>query len=1243
MFRKYPYKGWLFLSLMLWVGTLYYYHRHSQALLPERMAEAVNKDLKLREDIYEGFILEQDWLSKLYSDSLSDKKMERVNGFPFFMFGYDKDTLKFWNTNIVSAPPPDTVYDRPIVYRNEKGVFIEKIHLLPQLGGSKKLVTLFPIIIYYPLENDYLKTYFVASKYIPVKTAVVLPGREGKGDYPIDLRNHSKTCYLHFNTAEIQKWVPDIWFILMMLGALVTTITWVDLMSVFLARNGKIAIGFLVLLGFIGFLRGYLYVFGLPFNLETLDLFSPQLYASNTYLSSLGDLLTDTLFSLWIVIYVARYTPYEHYFDKITNKTTQRIIAAFSLFAVQGYVFLFTGIIKSLILDSNISFEVSHFYAIDIYTVIGLFVIGTIAGNTCLTIYLFNVQLNKLIPYRGQKYLLSLITAVVLLALSGSISDIFSWVLMLWLITFIAFMDNPNFALETDILKPHIIYWAVFICAFCTGVVQYFNEAREKETRKAYVLQHLTPRRDDELEYSFERTAKSIAQDKSLISFFSKPYQQARKPLNQHFETHYFTGPVNKYQTRFYLFDNTGAPLYNKDTANYIQLMKEQSESIQTGSSYLYYKQSVFNRHFYMAYIPVYNDSEKNLMGYVILDLDLKKDVAETVYPELMQPFSGKNANLDNEYAYAVYDNGKLLTQTNIYPFPVKLDEDTLPVQHYVFRRRNGVEELNYKVSDKRTVVVMHYNSEAIELMTMFSYLFMTIICLAIMIQVYRFLMSYFTPYRGGRNFKKLTIQKRLHYSMLGIVFFSFLVIGIVTAVYFSNESETANNNKLQLATQVAKLSVQDYLKRIQALEDPAMFDSVGRSQAFKNFITTLAANQKIDINIFDDKGNLISTSQEDIYDKSLVSRRMRPEAYHRLHAEGTSIVIQNEKVGDLPYISLYEPLRNEQANSFAYINVPFFSSKKELNYQIYNIIVTFVYIYAFIFLISGLVTVSIAQWITRSFNVIMRQFERINLQLNERIEWPYDDEIGELVKKYNEMVKKVEDNAMIMAQSERESAWREMAKQIAHEIKNPLTPMKLNIQHLQQTIRQNEQSERIKDLTDKVTASIIEQIENLSYIASEFSDFAKMPDAREEKIELNDLLRKAIELYLTDPSIAVNFEPLPVAVYVMCDRSHMLRVFNNLLVNAKQAIPEERAGQIEVSLRIDDGNAIVSIQDNGTGISEAVATKIFQPYFTTKSSGTGLGLAMSRRIIEFWKGKIWFETTEGTGTTFFISLPVRS
>ncbi|MCW3120721.1 MAG: histidine kinase [Flavipsychrobacter sp.] len=1243
MFRRYPYWGWLLISLVLWCINGYQFRLHRQAMLPERMAHAVNKDLQSREDDFQVFLKDEDLVSRLFSDSLTEEESDHLNKESFYVFAYDGDSLKQWNTNTTIAEPTDSMNRKVAILHNDKGTYIAKYITPFPKDTAKRLVILFPVLITYPLENSYLKSHFAASDYIPITTKIISPDDRNGNAYPIILHGEQRLFSLVFNAQDIQKWIPDTMFIIFLLLALIASMSWIQLMIIYLTRNRSSMTGFAITLSLIVVIRIMLFYFGLPFNLDTITFFSPSLYASSKYLSSFGDLFIDTLCLLWLIVFLTRHTPYKTYCNKITNEKTRKIVTMVLVVALVAYVFLFVNVIRSLVLDSNISFNVGHWYTINVYTIFGLLVIGTITGMSCLVMYLVNTQLNTLVKSKMAKYLLVTVVGAVFLLLVCNFHDGFNWVLLGWITLFFILLDIPRLELVSNLFEPHMLFWAVFICLFGTVILQYFNEIKERSARIAFVehSQVLFPHRDNMMEYDFYKAIEHIKQDKVIKGFFYKPSSTARKAINQRFDGLYLNGTLNKYRTKVYLFDRKTAGLYNKDTTDYTTLINEQQESDTFLSSNLYYKENIQEGHSYLSHIPIYSDSINRQIGYVIIVLEPKKQVAENVSNELLLPTTNSAGSEANEYAYAIYMDNKLVNQTTDYAFANHLLYDTLQEQKPVFFTNNNISELYYKTSEKRTIVVVNTRSQFLELLTLFSYLFGVQVLLAAFILIYQLYISYFTSSLGNVRFFRLTLRRRVHFSMLTIVLISFIIIGGVTIWYFTNQYRTSNSSKLQSSMMIAKQSVQDYLRRANVSSAEYFFDTLSKSPGFKGFITTIAiANgQKIDINIFDNDGELVTASQDDIYNKSLISRRIRPDAFFDLNYSGKSVVIQNEMIGGLSYLSGYEPLRDDKGETMGYINVPFFSSEKDLNYQISSIVITLINIYAFIFLLSSILAIFITRWITRTFNVVIEQFGRINLQRNERITWPYDDEIGLLVREYNKMVNKVEENAAKLAQSEREMAWREMARQVAHEIKNPLTPMKLNIQYLQQAMRSDK--ENIKELTEKVSASIIEQIDNLSYIASEFSNFAKMPEAREEELELNELLNTALELYLNDAHIKVTVQKTTDKIFVLSDRSQLLRVFTNLLENAKQAIPEDRQGNIEVSLTTENNEATIAIADNGSGISQEVAQRIFQPYFTTKSSGTGLGLAMTKKIIEFWKGVISFESEEGKGTTFFIRLPI--
>jgi nitrogen fixation/metabolism regulation signal transduction histidine kinase len=259
----------------------------------------------------------------------------------------------------------------------------------------------------------------------------------------------------------------------------------------------------------------------------------------------------------------------------------------------------------------------------------------------------------------------------------------------------------------------------------------------------------------------------------------------------------------------------------------------------------------------------------------------------------------------------------------------------------------------------------------------------------------------------------------------------------------------------------------------------------------------------------------------------------------------------------------------------------------------------------------------------------------------NEEIVWTRDDEIGELVKQYNKMVQQLEQSANALAKSEREGAWREMARQVAHEIKNPLTPMKLSIQYLQRAIQTDQPN--VQQLTSNVATTLIEQIDHLSKIAADFSQFANIGNKRVEEIDLHSVLRSLVDLYTSNPRVKLQWNQVSQPIIMRADKTHMNRLFTNLLTNAVDACSEARECFLSIKERIESNSVVVSIQDNGEGIPAEMQSKIFTPNFTTKTSGTGLGLAMCKSIVEQAGGSIWFETVEGEGTTFFVRLPLSS
>jgi nitrogen fixation/metabolism regulation signal transduction histidine kinase len=341
-----------------------------------------------------------------------------------------------------------------------------------------------------------------------------------------------------------------------------------------------------------------------------------------------------------------------------------------------------------------------------------------------------------------------------------------------------------------------------------------------------------------------------------------------------------------------------------------------------------------------------------------------------------------------------------------------------------------------------------------------------------------------------------------------------------------------------------------------------------------------------------------------------------------------------------LEYYSAYIPFYNGRNKLIAYLNLPYFAKEGELKQELSTFMMTFINIYIFLIAIAIIIALFIAGRMTRPLKEIRDKIGKVKLGgKNEKIFWPRQtDEIGDLVTEYNRMIDELALSADLLAKSERESAWREMAKQVAHEIKNPLTPMKLSVQYLEKAWK--EQAPDWESKLERFTKTLIEQIDTLSSIASAFSDFAKMPKSDMQVLNLTEVISMSINTF-SGSKMHIEFHPQESSpMNVLADRKQILRVLNNLITNAIQATSERNDGVIDIVISRKQPGIVVSIKDNGHGISEEQKAKIFIPNFSTKSEGMGLGLAMVKSIIEGHGGSIWFLSREGEGATFFFELP---
>lgn len=580
-----------------------------------------------------------------------------------------------------------------------------------------------------------------------------------------------------------------------------------------------------------------------------------------------------------------------------------------------------------------------------------------------------------------------------------------------------------------------------------------------------------------------------------------------------------------------------------------------------------------------------------------------------------------KGINAIGNYQIAIFSKQEVVLQNAA----ISNHKEKLSAGQWIDHQTSRRSILSYQAYNNLIAVVAKARLGYIQPISLFSYLFVLLLILVLVWSIaHRF--NDWLPQPLLPLGKWNSLSSRIQLSFLGLFILSFIIIGGAT-VYFSN-----NTNKKEYTERLGQ-QLRQIRKAVESklqLTDTVLNDAIAYS---------VSSIHEQDLLLYDLNGRLKGVSLLPIKALDLISRQMNQAAKTAL-MEGQHYALEKETINNTQLTFAYIPL-SVGTKPVGYMAIPYFENTRQRNQKLFALVSTLLNVYVMLLLITASLAITISQYITRPLTQLGQRLQAFNLKKNEPIAWhrSKQDELGELISAYNQMVAQLDISTRKLKQSEREGAWREMAKQVAHEIKNPLTPMKLSIQHLQRAYRS--QPEAIEPILRRVANTLIEQIDGLSRIASDFSNFAKMPQPENSRFQLHEVIQSVFELFKNHETIQFELDMPEKPVTVSADKEHLTRVLNNLIKNAIQAIPDEREGKIAVRLYTNETKATISVTDNGIGIAEALQEKVFSPNFTTKSSGTGLGLAISQNSIEAAKGRIYFHTQIGVGTTFFVELPL--
>ena len=1009
----------------------------------------------------------------------------------------------------------------------------------------------------------------------------------------------------------------------------------------------RFGLGLALLLIFIVLVRGLMLRFSLPLAFHEGTVFSPKNYQGSPLAPSPGDLLLNCLCVLFVLMYVNGI-----YFRTITYRRLTRSDSAFqALFSVLllliGYVAYYLCYLElvSIYEKSPFTLDITlsiSFNALKITLLAVFVVLSTIYFMVVHLLVSLFVRLN---PNRllGMAILLS--STLLAGLVSWFLAIRFEWIFLVHLtytlILYLTHLPRSFYGFR----YPTTVYYflGALVCALMTTYVVEKQEAQKDLLNKKEFGRQLVSDNDLYAEFLLGKTQDILVDDPELRSLLSGQVPLAREIIRQRVKNNYLDEYLNQYEVEVLPFDAAGKPLDSIDVARdytYYQTQYAQPAFATANPSVFLATDAASpadtsvtripanrsgNRKHYLSFVRF--GSPERPLGYIILNLRQRRQTPLSRYPELLLDERFAQAPETREYSYAIYERGQQLYSNGAYNYEQKFSKSSLsnPELYEKGLTFNQYRHVGQKETRDRVIVVSSKAWGWRGVLANFSFLYLilvVVVSLAVSSHALRYgMMNLPVTY-------STKIQVLLNAAfILPLLIVLFFVLRVISDNYRENQRNAHLDNSRNLSANVQGL-----------LDD---YEQSRMSQAyFEQQIQQIARDADLDLNLYDNRGRMILSSKPLIYQSGLVSQLINPLARKLIIEQKENQVLLNESLGSNDYSTAYTGLKSYDQRMLGVLSIPYFDARSSLDRQIIDVVASVLIVFTVMLLVFLFVSYLAANLLIDPLRVLTKKISSTSLDRpNEPLPWHSNDEIGTLIRKYNKMLSNLDLSKQTLSSNEKQSAWREMAKQVAHEIKNPLTPMKLTLQQLQRTISRDDPDALAK--VSRAMESVIEQIDNIGYIAQSFSDIAKMPTPQNEVFEVTAVLDKAYELYSNDKNLSLQRAIAPGPLYVSGDRQQFGASINNLIINAQQSVPESRKAEIILKLYKHNEAIMVEVKDNGSGIPQNIRSRVFLPNFTTREGGTGLGLAMAKRIIEYAGGSIWFETEEGIGTTFFLSLPL--
>ena len=1168
---------------------------------------------------------QRNYKQKLTADINYFHNLLESDGFALLI--YENDSLQFWSDNSI---PVENFLKQICLDQQVEKLNNGWFRILKKTSHNKITIGLMLIKNEYPFHNQFLEDKFQKDFSVPAQSKIIIGIASDKNKIVATDGTYLFSLQMDAQTENSLRFLVLI--LLNLLGFVLLFFGIREWFKKWLKRFGD-NISYLLLFLLVILLRTISVYFTFPSVFYQLKLFSPALYANSLFIASLGDFFIHV-----ILIFILSRSFYRRLnlvlLADSLNKIFKGAFALFFLLLLFIFGFYIMQLNVSLIRDSKIPLNIDNLLSLNLYSYITFCCIGL------LLISFFLVADKIISTLITQKYSLTiwLFASAIPLAIEIYYAQLQGFRDMLLVIWFVPILVVILYSRIKFLTVYNFSQTIVFILLFSASTDYIFYKqlnVKERENRKLFA-ENLAEEKDPVAEFLFADVEKRISKDTILpkhLNRSDKDFSVFLKTLNEK----YFTGYWDKYDIKFIVYDSLCNVVVKSN--NSVNDKLNHYEEVVAKSGIPTSVKSLF-------YIPVSQNENSGMLAKIVLHIKdtafsnpatlyielLPKFVSEQIgYPQLLLDKNVVNANDEEFYSYAKYKSHQFvpLQRFGKYKYPMSCDVfDSLASQsdfvtlnnfsHYLYRFNNKGSDL---------IVVSKEPVKILNRLTIFSYLFSLFSVM---------LLFYFLVFQWRLGFSNIVgkFKNRIQFVLVIVVLTAILLIGGGTILFL--KSEYAAKNLESISQKIHSVNAE---LEINLGDEKSLGFS---SDQYLNYVLSKLSNVFYsDINLYDPAGNLIASSRTQIFEQGLISKKINPVAFYQLKVNKQFEFTHNEKIGELSFLSCYMPIIGNNNQLLGYLNLPYFSKQNELENEISTVLVALINVYVLLFVLSIILAVFISNRIMEPLKILQNKLSHIRLgKSNELIEWKNKDEIGELITEYNRMIVELSSSAEMLAKSERESAWREMAKQVAHEIKNPLTPMKLSAQQLQRSYKDGapDWDSKLKNFTQ----TLIEQIDALSNIASEFSNFAKMPKANLELLNLSQTVSSVVSLYQNSEeySVEMNFNNCD-KIIVNADKDQLIRLFNNLIKNAIQAIPNDRKGIINVEFSHIENLLKVDVKDNGKGIEEEQKENIFVPNFTTKNAGMGLGLAMSKSIVENCKGSISFTSEINVGTVFSVVFPI--